>query len=244
MRRIVREDNMRGPAALFPIAFALGAIILVPAQAKDAEGGPIEIDKCQTISQPGSYKLVNDLTITTPGGTCLPITTSLVTIDLAGFTITKNGGGQSATAILGPQNGFGITVRNGSIAGFSFAVQLLSVRGSIVEGLRITGCGRSCAFGITATGIVKGNIVSSLDVSGISAAGVITGNYVSNTAHGVGFQVGAGSTVLGNTATGNFFAGFEVGCPSNVTDNTAVNNLGHNLILNGEGCNNTNNVAP
>jgi hypothetical protein len=48
--------------------------------------------------------------------------------------------------------------------------------------------------------------------------------------------VGQGSTVIG--------VGLVVGCPSNVTDNTAVNNPGGNLVLNGTGCNNTNNVAP
>jgi hypothetical protein len=38
---------------------------------------------------PGSYKLVNNLTFNGPaGGTCLSITTSFVTIDLAGFAIT------------------------------------------------------------------------------------------------------------------------------------------------------------
>ena len=37
--------------------------------------------------------------------------------------------------------------------------------------------------------------------------------------------------------------GISVQCPSNVTDNTAVNN-GTNLFLQGDGCNNTNNVAP
>ena len=37
--------------------------------------------------------------------------------------------------------------------------------------------------------------------------------------------------------------GIVVDCPSNVTDNTAINNPERNLIL-GEGCNNTNNVAP
>lgn len=68
---------------------ALAAIVLAfGAQAQDGREGPIEIDKCQTISQPGSYKLVNNLTVSGPsGGTCLPITVSNVTIDLAGFSI-------------------------------------------------------------------------------------------------------------------------------------------------------------
>jgi hypothetical protein len=71
----------------------------------------------------------------------------------------------------------------------------------------------------------------------------VTGNYVSDS--GEGFGVGQGSTVIGNTASNNLGFGFVVTCPSNVTDNTAVNNNGQrNLVLFGEGCNNTNNVAP
>jgi len=59
------------------------------------------------------------------------------------------------------------------------------------------------------------------------------------------YEIGQGSTVIGNTALGNpgSFAGIRVSCPSNVTDNTAVGNV-ENLVLNGDGCNNTNNVAP
>jgi hypothetical protein len=43
--------------------------------------------KCQTISQPGSYELTDNLTT---NGDCLVITADFVTIDLAGFTITGN----------------------------------------------------------------------------------------------------------------------------------------------------------
>jgi hypothetical protein len=63
----------------------------------------------------------------------------------------------------------------------------------------------------------------------------------------IGISVGQGSTVIGNTATNNLDLGpgISVDCPSNVTDNTAVNNGPNgNLVLNGNGCNNTNNVAP
>jgi hypothetical protein len=46
------------PAALFPIALALGAIILLPeASARE----PTPIKACQTISRPGSYELANNL---------------------------------------------------------------------------------------------------------------------------------------------------------------------------------------
>ena len=79
---------------------------------------------------------------------------------------------------------------------------------------------------------------------GISATGIVTGNFVSE--NGRGMDIGSGSTVIGNSAAGNRVEGITVDCPSNVTDNTAVNTLfgGPNLTLNGNGCNNTNNVAP
>ena len=57
-------------------------------------------------------------------------------------------------------------------------------------------------------------------------------------------RVGQGSTVIGNTVTDTTGIGLFVSCPSNVTNNTPVNNAGGNLVLNGDGCNNTNNVAP
>jgi hypothetical protein len=203
----------------------------------------------------GTYKLVNNLTFPGTTGTCLQITADFVTIDLAGFTISGSvenpHGNASATAIAG--EGMGITVRNGSISGFSYGVNLPGVNGvkgftgSIVEGLRVI---RGTVIGIAATGIVKGNTVVGIDGGpstgiGIEATGTVTGNYASGNRF-VGISVGPGSTVIGNTAVDGVEAAFgiSVSCPSNVTDNTAVNNLEGNLVLNGNRCNNTNNVAP
>jgi hypothetical protein len=97
---------------------------------------------------------------------------------------------------------------------------------------------------------VRGNTVSVASAPngsvGISATGIVNGNYVFND-RSFGIEVGEGSTVIGNTVTGTggFPAiGLLVDCPSNVTNNTAVNNPGGNIVLNGNGCNDTNNVAP
>lgn len=247
---------MRKSPALFTIALTLAAIILVPrdgARAQDPREGPTEINQCQTISQPGSYKLVDNLTFSGPNnGTCLSITASYVTIDLAGFTISNsNGFGLSnvTMAIAAGNDTESITVRNGSISGFGSGVDL-GGSNSIVEGLHVGGPCPCVGVGISATGIVKGNSVVGIaggpgEGVGISATGIVTGNYVSNS-RVANFQIGQGSTVIGNTATQSGDPGFgiEVSCPSNVTDNTAVNNRTANLILNGTGCNNTNNVAP
>jgi hypothetical protein len=233
---------MRKSAALLPIALALGAPIAFPggaAQAQDARGEPIAIEKCQTISKPGSYVLANNLGLQL-NPPCLIINVANVTLDLAGFQISVSG----EPAILGKSGG--IVVRNGSIAAFrTIGVDLSEAHGSIVEGLRISSSGSG--IGISANGIVRGNTVTGDRLSapggaGIAATGTITNNYVSGLSFRVGIAVGAGSTVIGNTSINNG-AGIDVSCPANLTDNTAVNN-GTNLQLNGQGCNNTNNVAP
>jgi len=84
---------MRRLAALLPIVLALGAIILASVAGARADAraeGPTGIEKCQTISNPGSYKLVSNLTAT---GDCLLINADFVTVDLAGFTISGSGDG-------------------------------------------------------------------------------------------------------------------------------------------------------
>ena len=138
-----------------------------------------------------------------------------------------------------------ITVRNGSISGFGDWVDLGGVS-SIVEGLRIDGpC--PCERGIVANGIVRGNTVSIASAPGggvgITATGIVNGNYAFRI-RSAGMVVGQGSTVIGNTVTDSERIGLLVNCPSNVTNNAAVNNPSGNLVLNGNGCNNTNNVAP
>jgi hypothetical protein len=238
---------MRQQSLVFPMALAFGAILPGP----DVEARePIQIKRCQTISEPGSYELANNLTAARD---CLVITADFVTIDLAGFTIsgtqTQLCGG---TAIAAGENTRGITVRNGSISGFGTGVDLAG-EGSVVEGLRLSGnSSKASVIGIAAKGIVRGNIVEQFACVlesgiGISATGIVTDNYVNHNQRGIG--VGEGSTVIGNTVTNNLEGGLLVSCPSNVTNNTAVNNgqislPGGNLSLSGDGCNNTNNVAP
>jgi hypothetical protein len=184
--------------ALIPIAFA--AIILGPwadAQAQDEEEGPIKIEKCQTISQPGSYKLVDNLTFNGPTNSiCLPITANFVTINLAGFTIagTSSFPNIMQTAIAAGDNTKGIAVRNGSISGFNTGVDL-GGDGSVVEGLRLFGSHAATGVGIFANGIVKGNIVvefaGELEFGvGIDATGIVTGNNVMGSNHGDDYRPG------------------------------------------------------
>jgi hypothetical protein len=145
---------MRTAAGVFTIALALGTIALAPgAGARE----PIKIKACQTISQGGSYEVADNL-VNGAGFTCLVITASDVTIDLAGFVIIADTRRGEAIVAVPPTSErlFGLAVRNGSIQG---RVDLSSADGSIVEGLRVRGDPFGIGTGITASGIVKGNTV-------------------------------------------------------------------------------------
>jgi hypothetical protein len=251
---------MKESAGFVRIGLALAAIIFVSAAYAQGQNrgkrGPIEIDRCQTIDQPGSYRLVNNLRAR---GDCLVIRAQAVTIDLGGFAITGDGTG---TAIIGKQAEAGsipqarTVVRNGDVSNFALATNLSGT----VEGLRVTFNGKGIFVPV---GIVTGNSVQFNASAGIEVAdGIVSDNLV--VANGTGIKVeeagvitrnevsgnnigmdltGTGNTVVANVVDGNSQIGLRVGCPSNLTQNTAVGN-GRNLVLNGTGCRNDDNVAP
>jgi parallel beta-helix repeat protein len=258
MRSVVREDTMKQPGALFPIAFGLGAVALSPgAVARE----PTVITACQTISQPGRYVLANSI-LTASGGPCLTITASGVTIDLDGFFVGAFG--NAITVPLGGPPVQGTTIKNGSASSRNGAAVVLG-DGSKVTGLHVSS--GHIGTGIRANGIVRGNVVTDVFGPGIAASGTVTDNYVNgvlpypgspgsgvgisargtvrgNTAtnNEVGIEVSAGSEVIDNTAADNTKIGIQAECPSNLIDNTAVNN-GMNLVLIGQGCNSKHNVV-
>ena len=98
--------------------------------------------------------------------------------------------------------------------------------------------GGNIGVGIAASGVVIDNYVTGFGRGiGIDATGTLRGNIATHDV--VGIHAGVGSTVIGNT-----FAGLQANCPSNRTDNTAVNNTVQDLLLEGQGCHNEDNVAP
>ena len=239
---------MNQRAILLPIALALTMFF-----SQEAGAQATQITACGTINQSGAYELANNLGFTTNSGACLEITADLVTIDLAGFSISGSGIAGPTTAIEADKTTTGIAVRNGSISAFAAGVNLGGVD-SIVEGLRVFGIGLTpspdiTSIGIAANGIIRDNTALNFKGfaeagTGIVATGTVVGNFVSG--NGAGMQINQGSTVIGNLAIQNSDLGIEVVCPSNVTDNTAVNtSIGPNLIfVAGTGCNSTDNLAP
>jgi len=105
------------------------------------------IDKCQTITQPGSYKLIKDLTAKEG---CLVIKANGVTIALAKHTITGNAkgvgvrtfGDLSELFVPGPKF-FRIKLTNGTIRRFWIGVAIGHHLASI-ESLHVTSNGEVC----------------------------------------------------------------------------------------------------
>src|SRR5215472_14520529 len=79
------------------------------------------IDQCQSIDFPGSYTLGDDLT-GSPNQVCLTITSSNVTLDLSGWTIS---GQVSGDCISDGGNSLrGIVVKNGRVTNCNVGINL------------------------------------------------------------------------------------------------------------------------
>jgi hypothetical protein len=80
--------RLRRAAGIFAVGLLIAiGMISVPA----ASASPIGVSSCQTLASPGAYALTSD--VTAVDSTCIDITASDVTLDLAGHTMTCTGSG-------------------------------------------------------------------------------------------------------------------------------------------------------
>lgn len=208
-----------------------------------------------TITAPGSYYLITNLTCLTctNGGNGITVAANGVTLDLMGFELVGVAGAGSGVLVSG--NRTNLAVRNGTVrawgdhgVGASTAVNSqfaqLRASGNIVFGLttgpysRISDCsafgnneGIVSAAGAVLTGcMATSNANPGIDVGpGSTISGcTVTGNYG-------GITAGDGSSIIGCNARQNFYDGISVGAGCTVKDCTArLNTL--NGIVTGAGC--------
>jgi hypothetical protein len=201
----------------------------------DTAGFPV------TISQPGSYKLSSNLTITDPTETGILITADNVTVDLNGFTIQGpnvcDGHGNVATTTCTISNTtsvginagehIGIKVLNGSIRGMGFE-GIISVGDIHVEGINAS----LNSSGIQATGVIIHNIANYNLFIGFNGGGIFRENEANG--NSIGFLAGLGleGVVVNNTANFNATYGFfgQTGTTV-VSGNSAKNNGTVNILV-------------
>lgn len=223
------------------------------------------VDRCQTLDAGDRSTFVLVKNLFSPGGDCLTINSSDVTLDLRGFTIVGSGGGRGITSSASVHN---VTVRNGTVRSFAVGVSL-GGHGNVVEELRIVentdtglflgagslarhlviqgnfsfGAVLSTACGLSASVVrANGNSAQSIGVSA-GPGSTITGNTIWANV-GTGLFAASGSTIVGNTVLDTAGVGLSVACPANVLHNTATANSAANLLLNGGGCNTAQNIGP
>jgi len=236
------------------LPFTLGP--LVP----EAAAKPTEINKCETITAPGSYVLKKSLTAT---GDCLIVAASFVTLDLDGQTLTGDGTGIGIRNETGLING--TVVRNGTVTNFAVGVSVdpgfynrieqIRALDNTVDGIQVgnsntatgntaSGNGRSgirgsggLAFDVTITGnIANNNGLIGIETGGFGLGGIgfnniVSGNMANNNGT-TGILASPGSIVSGNTANRNGTTGIRIsGSASTIVNNTAVKNSGLGIAL-------------
>jgi hypothetical protein len=120
-----------------------------------------------TISQPGSYYLTTNLTVS--GGNAITIAANGVTLDLNGFTISSTTNPASGTAVL-----IGSGLRN-------IAIQNGHIQGGVTNDGSGVFSGPGFGYGIYYSGVPQNVRVSGVSVSGCQYHGIYVGSGASTT---------------------------------------------------------------
>lgn len=130
-------DRSRAVSSLSLASLALGGLMLgsAPAAAQAVElvstGG-----KTVHITRPGSYRLTHNLRLR-GAGAAVVISASGVSLDLGGHALVGPGGTQGTGVLV--DGGNDVSVRNGTLRGFGFGVQVLNAVNVKLQGLQIDG---------------------------------------------------------------------------------------------------------
>ena len=213
--------------------------------AKEATG-LIEIsqkDMPLTITEPGSYILVSNLSINDADITAIFITTNNVTIDLNGFTIKGPGKGSGGMGFaINTDVNNNIVIQNGSVKDFGYVGVHLPGNNNTVENVRVSHCAGQGIFAGRCS--VIQNCQVAFCMSGVNTddgSMVINNTLYSNQASGI-FTSGdapgpvGGVTVIGNNCRLNWIGIRVKGEGCQIEGNTVTENgVGINLT---DGANN------
>jgi hypothetical protein len=234
------------------LVLACAAALLWPSINACAADGVVLIDQTivtasggfpYLIKKPGSYRLDGDLTVI--ASDAIHILSDDVTLDLAGFSITGPGEISLARAISDDGTSHtGISVRNGHIASWTFAIDLSQCTGCSVQQIQA----RRITSGIQVgkAGLVSANLIlgpgngSQVGNSPDFGTGISTGNnalVIDNDVlnFGTGITVLFYSNVKGNNVSSNV-VGISAVCPSNVIGNIAAGEIDGPFSDNPTGC--------
>jgi parallel beta-helix repeat protein len=162
---------------LIVVVLTLGGAVMLGASGSKARTAPVSpapVSGCQTLGAPGTYALTADIAVV--DASCISITASDVTLDLAGHTISCTGTGFGgscqvptfeSTGVLVASSVSGVSLTGpGTIAGFDNGV-VVEDSNALVKGITVTGpggcdpasCSRPISNGILALGLSGVNLI-------------------------------------------------------------------------------------
>ena len=203
------------------------------------------------ISNPGSYYLSDDITVTAALTSGITIYASNVTLDLNGFTISNTNGESIGVSIASASQN--TVVKNGHIHGFQYGIQIIPTQShrAVITDLTITGVDAGILASATWTTVLRCDLVGTGDpghgiyvgdnsvIRECTAKGFSTTNF-----HGI--QVGRNSVISNCSVTENSY-GIGALSGSRILDCSSTHNTFHgiastlypDLVI--SGCNASNN---
>jgi hypothetical protein len=237
---------MAAAAEAFAVIIAAAVVLLaVPAAAIDGE---ILIDQTKvnaggitpgdapgfpaTLGRSGRYKLAGNLAVPA-GQDGIKVAADNVAIDLNGFMIS---GAQAGIGVRAADPGGnpalhpdGVSIRNGTVAGFTQVGIYVAGRFAVIENMRIVSSGAAISTGDSSR-ISRSTVANNQFGVSCGAGCLVEQNMISgsSSASGNGIELFSG-TVLGNVAVANNGAGvrcFSFGTGCGYGDNVLVGNNG------------------
>jgi nitrous oxidase accessory protein NosD len=117
-------------AALGGLLLGAGPVLAQEVELVSSSGGTLHI------TRPGSYRLRHNVTLRS-AGTAVVISSGGVSLDLGGHALIGPGGKQGIGVLV--EGGHDVSVRNGTIQGFGFGVQVMNAFNVKIQGLQING---------------------------------------------------------------------------------------------------------
>lgn len=237
-------------AALATTASAVDGVIEIN-QTKALAGGITPGDDPGfpvTISQPGSYRLTGNLTVTATNISAIVVFFDDVTIDLNGFSITGPTVCSGSPLSCNPQHGgrgvyspgSNLSVFNGTVRGMQYGI-VMGENGRIEkvhatsnseygiyghEGTLVnSNTSYRNGYGIHSQGPTTGNVANYNKFIGINAQSATVSNNTANNNGTIGI-VSSGNVVVGNTVIGNGSHGLYSSGPLGYSNNVLINNNG------------------
>jgi hypothetical protein len=206
------------------VTMTLSGVVLGSSDfSRAADDGVRSINRCQTLFPISRRSIVLATDLLAPGGDCLVIESSNITLDLNGFTIRSTTGTGFGIVANGSTNN--ITITNGIVENFRVGISLAG-SGNQVENVRVQNnrdTGLFLGAGSLASQVVaQGNFVRGIQMSTAGRVKDSTIHNNGNSADSVALSAGPGSTLSDNTVWQNIGTGITSSLGSTVRGNTAV----------------------